>query len=379
MWFKNLHIYRLHEAMAISAEALEERLQENALRELGGSEARRCGWVSPSGSKLHHDVKGNILLTMARQERVLPARVVRREVSERVDVIEEQEGRALRRQERQAIKEQVFEELLPRAFVDETRVDAWWSPTAGLVAVNTSSRKRADELLDLLRETLGSLKVTPLSTNNLPTRAMTEWLSNAENRPKGMLIGDKVELRAKGDDGVVSGRHVDLDSDDVQHLVESGRMVSKMALCCEGLASFTLIEDLSIKSIRFDDAVIEQANEEDDGDDPIARLEGDFLIMSMSLQSIVAFLLSWLGGEAERPGVKETDGKGQPFDDENDPLIHEAEAAVFNEGRASVSTIQRALKIGYNRAARLMDSLERRGVVSAMNNQGLRTITAIRG
>jgi len=48
---------------------------------------------------------------------------------------------------------------------------------------------------------------------------------------------------------------------------------------------------------------------------------------------------------------------------EEDPLLVEAIEAVRREGRASVSMLQRRLRIGYTRAARLIDILEERGIV----------------
>jgi S-DNA-T family DNA segregation ATPase FtsK/SpoIIIE len=50
-------------------------------------------------------------------------------------------------------------------------------------------------------------------------------------------------------------------------------------------------------------------------------------------------------------------------EDENDPMYEEAERIVRKAGKASTSILQRRLGIGYGRAARLIDALEKRGVV----------------
>jgi len=310
MWFKNLHLYRVHSAHISSLEWLEQALGEQALRPLSGSEARRVGWVPPAGrggDRYLHELQGHHLMSMCRQERILPASVVREEVEERVEAIEAKECRKLRRQEKQAIKEQVYEELLPRAFVRTQRVDVWWDVSRNLIGVATSSRKRAEEALDLMRETLGSLKVTPLATQTLPMRAMTTWLTDPGSRPADMQIGDQVELKAKGDDGVVRGRQVDLDSDDMQHLLESGRQASKLALGLEGRMAFVLHDDLAIKAIRFDDTLIDEANKADDGDDAVARLETDFLLMAKALGESVDRIVEWMGGEAQQYGAGHKD------------------------------------------------------------------------
>ncbi|CAM3405611.1 recombination-associated protein RdgC [Halomonas lysinitropha] len=305
MWFKHLHLYRLHDAPELDADSLETALGEQAFRPLGGSEARRLGWSAPAGragTQLLHELQGQRLITALRQERILPASVVREEVEERSEAIETREGRKLPRKEKLAIKEEVYEELLPRAFVRSQKVDLWWDNRRQLIAVNASSRKRAEELLDLLRETLGSLKVTPLASQTLPMRAMTTWLGDPSERPADLVLGDQVELKAKGDDGVLRARQVDLDSDEIQQLLESGRQASKLALSIEGRLSFVLHDDLAIKSLRFDDALIDEASQTDDGDDALVRLETDFILMTQALAESIERLIEWLGGEAGSAG-----------------------------------------------------------------------------
>jgi len=62
------------------------------------------------------------------------------------------------------------------------------------------------------------------------------------------------------------------------------------------------------------------------------------------------------------------------FGDESDPLYDEALDIVLNEGKASASYIQRRLKIGYNRAARIIEEMEMRGVVGPANGAKPRDI-----
>lgn len=61
---------------------------------------------------------------------------------------------------------------------------------------------------------------------------------------------------------------------------------------------------------------------------------------------------------------------------EQDPLYDEALRVVTETRRASISLVQRKLKIGYNRAATIMDSMEAAGVVSAMDHSGSREVLA---
>jgi len=59
-----------------------------------------------------------------------------------------------------------------------------------------------------------------------------------------------------------------------------------------------------------------------------------------------------------------------------DPLFDEAVSIVTESRRASISGVQRRLKIGYNRAARLIEEMERIGIVSGPDSKGAREVMA---
>jgi S-DNA-T family DNA segregation ATPase FtsK/SpoIIIE len=82
-------------------------------------------------------------------------------------------------------------------------------------------------------------------------------------------------------------------------------------------------------------------------------------------------------------GLEESTGPLFPGDtdggssgDDVDPLYDEAVKIVTESRRASVSGIQRRLKIGYNRAARMVEEMEASGVVSALQPNGSREVLA---
>lgn len=80
-----------------------------------------------------------------------------------------------------------------------------------------------------------------------------------------------------------------------------------------------------------------------------------------------------LSGAAEGDGAEaETERLGE----EADPLYDDAVAFVINSRRASISAVQRQLRIGYNRAARLVEQMEASGLVSPMESNGNRTVLA---
>lgn len=78
--------------------------------------------------------------------------------------------------------------------------------------------------------------------------------------------------------------------------------------------------------------------------------------------------------EVPVPGIPGMDGADG--DSEQDELFDQAVAIVTETRRASISGIQRRLKIGYNRAARMVEAMEAAGIVSEMGSNGAREVLA---
>jgi len=128
------------------------------------------------------------------------------------------------------------------------------------------------------------------------------------------------------------------------------------------------------------------------GGDRILRVHGPF-VSDREVESVVEHLRS-LGEPEYLDDVTETDGavaaaagETQPLagfgiglGEENDEasLYDQAVALVVREGKASTSFVQRHLQIGYNRAARLIERMEKEGVVGPPNHVGKREILARR-
>ena len=85
---------------------------------------------------------------------------------------------------------------------------------------------------------------------------------------------------------------------------------------------------------------------------------------------IEGILEGGLAGEGDEGSAAGTGGAGE----ESDPLYDQAVEVVVKHRRASISLVQRHLRIGYNRAARLLEQMEQSGLVSAMASNGNREI-----
>jgi S-DNA-T family DNA segregation ATPase FtsK/SpoIIIE len=118
----------------------------------------------------------------------------------------------------------------------------------------------------------------------------------------------------------------------------------------------------------------------------ITRIHGPF-ISDREVESIVKFLKSQ-GEPAYLQEVTESDedgaldadgGMGGGNSNSGDDLYDQAVALVARERKCSTSFIQRYLQIGYNRAARIVERMEKEGVVSQANHVGKREVLAPEG
>jgi len=76
-------------------------------------------------------------------------------------------------------------------------------------------------------------------------------------------------------------------------------------------------------------------------------------------------------------GLEENTGSFEGGEDlEDDPLFDEAVRFVTEERRVSISSVQRKFRVGYNRAARIVDAMEAAGVVSSAAHNGSREVLA---
>jgi S-DNA-T family DNA segregation ATPase FtsK/SpoIIIE len=74
------------------------------------------------------------------------------------------------------------------------------------------------------------------------------------------------------------------------------------------------------------------------------------------------------------PAVASDAGGAGEGGGEKDPLYDQAVEIVLRTRRPSISLVQRHLRIGYNRAARLIEDMERAGLVSSMQSNGNREV-----
>jgi recombination associated protein RdgC len=297
MWFRNLRIYQLTESLACGPAELEGALTGCSFKPCGGLDASRTGWVgaldAQMGALVHSH--GDLHLLCARtQQRLLPAAAVKEAVEERLLDVESRKGRRLGRRERAELKDEVVQTLLPRALTRSHLTRAVLHSPRQLLLVDAAAPARAEELLNLLRESLGSLAVKPLVPRRPAVELMTRWL-NGTRPPKPLALGQHCDLRDPlHQANVVRCRRQELASREVRNHLEAGKQAMALGLVWRERLEFVLGEDLALKTLRFTD-VAERDAGADGADDEMARRDADFVLMCLEFDRLAADLLEIFG------------------------------------------------------------------------------------
>lgn len=299
-WFKNVMIYRLTKSLDWSTEKLQAQLEQCEFHPCQQSDMSKLGWQSPlKGSELlHFSVGSQILLVAHKEEKMLPANVVKRELDKRIDEFEQKEARQLKKTEKQALKEDVVAMLLPRAFSKHQHTAIWINVKSNLIYVDAASSKRAEDALALLRKSLGSLPVVPLNFAQDPSVMMTQWLSQ-NSLPAWLIALDEAELKASDDKGIIRCKQQALDSDEIFSHLQAGKFVTKLALEWGNHLSFVFCDDGTLKRLKFAD-VVREKNDDILKEDYSQRFDADFVLMTGELAQLTEHLLDDLDGEKSR-------------------------------------------------------------------------------
>ncbi len=303
MWYKNLVLYRFSQDIELTAEQMEESLAEQLFRHCGKTELSSYGWVSPvpGGEALVHASGHFLTLAARKEERLLPASVVRDAVNEKVEQIEADQGRKIFRKEKDQIKDEVTLSLLPRAFTRSHVTRAYIDTQAGWLIVDASSFRKAEELTSTLRSTLGSLPVVPPALKQSPASIMTLWLEQqAATMPGSMTLGDECELKDLGEDGgVIRCKRQDLLAEEIINHLNTGMQVSKLALHWNEALSCIVSDDFIIRRVKFTETLQEQS-EALNAEDAASRFDADFTLMAGTLAEFLKELIEAMGGEEEK-------------------------------------------------------------------------------
>lgn len=295
VWFKNAQYYTLNELPATVNE-LTDRLQERAFSPCLPHLPLSMGWVAPHPAypdEFVHRSNAFLLVCLQVSEKLLPQTIVREALGERMQALEAKFGRPVRGREKNALKENIYQELLPQAFCKNTKIYALIHWSARSLIIDAGVGAKLEYFLQHWAKTLEETQARPFEYSRLQT-TFTRWLRTGR-LPHGLTLGDTAVLQDPKKQGrVLRCKQQDLFAGVMQHLLNDGLEASQLALSWKEQIRFTLKENFTLTQIQFYDAVLAAAKDEQgEQDHPALRFDADCLMMAETLQALFADLCEW--------------------------------------------------------------------------------------
>jgi recombination associated protein RdgC len=299
MWFKNLSLYRLPADWNVSAGELEEKLAHRTLQPCSPLEMLSRGWVAPSSTgRMLHTVNGQHLIALGVDQKLLPSSIIRQEAQKRAEVLADSQGFPVGRRQMRDLKMRVGEELRARALTRRRMTRAWIDPVNGWFIVDAGSAGKAEELVEALRDLLGSFAVQFVETQRTPHTSMAAWLTHGD-APAPFGIDQDLELQT-ADPTKATVRYVRhaLDGKEIKTHLAGGKYPTRLGLTWNGRISFVLTEKLQVKRVEF----LEMTKDAADGGelDKAEQFDVDFAVMAGEFAKLLDDLVQVLGGEVGR-------------------------------------------------------------------------------
>lgn len=291
MWFKNLRLLQFQKPMTHKPEQLNQQLAELKFKPCPKSLPSSYGWVAPLGDEdapLCYAEKEFIIMRLRIEEKILPPSVVREHLAADIKQFEQKAGRRIYKDEKERMKDEVYQTLLNKAFSKSSYVHGYIDTKNNWLLIDCASAKKTAHFVSLLNKCIHNLAFTPAL--NPVTEIMTQWLLN-QHYPPQFCFAHACLMKGGDENGsVVRIKNENLLSDKVITFLKDGSHVTQLTLEWTGQIRFTLKEDFSLSSIKFLEAVKELAY---DGmaETKEERFSSDFVIMTQTMQKFLGDLL----------------------------------------------------------------------------------------
>jgi recombination associated protein RdgC len=305
MWFNNALIYQytLDDDCDLNASLAEEILKPCP------PHARFIyGWLPAIAGEMVHEVAGASLICMGKEERILPRGVINKMLEEKIQILENQQGRSVKRAEKSQIAEDLEFELLPKSFCVQKRLPAILDTVNKRLIVNASSNTQASQLTALLRKSVAGINIEPMThTENLAIR-FAEWIHSPETLPEDFQLASDCLLFSLDDEKKrVHCKGYELPAEEILTLLSQGMATAEISLIWKERIQFTLTHDFTFKKLKSLDYLIDDMGEIKQLDEEYQRQDASLTLLAGEIRELTNDLLAVLVSQSPtNTPVKET-------------------------------------------------------------------------
>lgn len=278
MWFKQAQLFKLENSL--SALELEGYLEQLPFTPCPSGLPISQGWIPPTDeddASLVYTAKEFLLICLQTEAKLLPAKILRQKLNEKVKEIQLAQDRKVSYKEKNNIKQEVYNELLPKAFGVIYRDYALIDTKNNWLILNTNSAKNTESFVSFFKRSLSKIKIAPPETKKL-SPILTDWLLN-DSQPKVLNIEDACVLRdPKQEERVIRIQKQDLSANYVQSLIKNNFEVSQIKAAWNDQVTFVLKNDFTLQSLQYQDTLVESSADKNDSKE--GSFKADFFIMS---------------------------------------------------------------------------------------------------
>lgn len=292
MFFKNITVFKL--LKPIEQKALQSALVPFSFKPCSAFQAESTGWIHPfikDHNEHCHQSNHFALLCLKTEEKILPTQVINQHTDDKIIEIETLQNTKVGKHKRSAIKEDVTQQLLSKAFSRFKCTYVYFDFKQHYLIIDSNSDKAIETVTGLLRKSLGSLTIELLLEDVSAT--ITSWLKD-DSTPQEIVIEDQCKLITDQGDGVatITCQGNTMLSENIMAFIEAGGQLSDLALSWRDQLRFILNDRFQCKSIKFLEG-LKSLNDELAKEDAIVKQEADFLLMAETFGELIGALYEY--------------------------------------------------------------------------------------
>jgi len=294
--FRNLRFYRVTSPWPDSEEKLSDILSTNAFTPCGSFAERSAGWEAFGNNEdgpLCRRLNGADLFQLRTQSRVLPVAAINEALEDRLAEFRSRMELEPTRSEVRRLKEETRDKLLPTALVKSERNRACFIQSESLLVIDVGTVTKAEWVIDQLRACFDEFYCTPLTFNNSPADLLTGIFMG--DSPLGFSLGRECRMQdVKDMKSVVTWRDFELSDNSIRQHVVEGMRLTHLGVGFVEVMTCVIDQEAVISKVKFiEGEVVDQW-----GEDPQAKMDADFVLLTGAVRRLVEDLKKLLGGYA---------------------------------------------------------------------------------